>query len=141
MSGVVVDASVAIKWVIEEPGSAAAALLLDGRPLHAPPLLFVEAANAFWVMTRRGAIERAGAADALSQLRQAPFATPPTADLMPQALSLAQTLDHPVYDCVYLALALIREVPVVTADRRFVSAALRDPDVAMLVQPLEGAAG
>ena len=66
MSGVVVDASVAIKWVVDEPGLAAAALLLDGRPLHAPSLLFVEAANAFWAVTRRGAIERAGAADALT---------------------------------------------------------------------------
>ena len=116
VNGAVVDASVAIKWVVDEPGSAAAALLLDGRPLHAPPLLFVEAANAFWVMTRRGAIDLAGAADALNQLRQAPFAALPRAELVPQALTLAQRLDHPVYDCVYLALALMREVPVVTAD-------------------------
>ena len=57
----------------------------------------------------------------------------------PEALRLAQLLDHPVYDCVYLALALLREVPVVTADRRFVAAAARDPDVSLLVLPLEAA--
>ncbi len=136
MSGVVVDASVAIKWVVDETGSAAAAALLDGRTLHAPALLFVEAANAFWVMARRGAISRAGAADALDLLRRAPLVAP-NEDLVPEALRLAQMLDHPVYDCVYLALALVREIPVVTADRRFVAAAARDPDVAMLVLPLE----
>ncbi len=137
MTGVVVDASVAIKWVVEEQGSDLAAMLLDGRPLHAPPLLLVEAANALWVMTRRGAINRAGAADALDHLRRAPFAPLPTADLIPRALLLAQSLDHPVYDCVYLSLALTREVPVVTADRRFVAAAARDQDLAILVQPLQ----
>ncbi len=138
MSGVVVDASVAIKWVVDETGSAEAAALLDGRTLHAPPLLFVEVANAFWVMARRGAITRAGAADALDLLRRAPLVAS-NEDLVSEALRLAQMLDHPVYDCVYLALALLREVPVVTADRRFVAAAARDPDVSLLVLPLEAA--
>ena len=141
MTGVVVDASVAIKWVVEEEGSDLAAMLLDGRPLHAPPLILVEAANTLWVMTRRGAIDRAGAADALDHLRRAPFAPLPADDLMPQALQLAQALDHPVYDCVYLSLALKREVPVATADRRFVSAAARDPDLSVLVQPLRQIVG
>ena len=137
MTGVVVDASVAIKWVVDEAGSDLAATLLDGRPLHAPPLILVEAANALWVMSRRGAIDRAGAADALDHLRRAPFAGLPADDLVPRALQLAQTLGHPVYDCVYLSLALVREVPVVTADRRFVAAAGRDPDLAILVRSLE----
>lgn len=43
---VIVDASVAIKWVVTEPGSDLAAGLLDGRPLHAPTLMRIEAANA-----------------------------------------------------------------------------------------------
>jgi predicted nucleic acid-binding protein len=137
VSGQVVDASVAIKWVVDETGSDQAARLLDGRPLHAPPLIFVEMANALWVMARRGRIDRAGAADALDQLRRAPFLLPPTVDLIPQALLLAQALDHPVYDCVYLSLALVREVPVVTADRRFVAAASRDTDVAVLVRHID----
>ncbi len=137
VTGVVVDASVALKWVVEEDGSAAAAQLLDGRPLHAPPLIFVETANALWTLARRGVIDADGAADAFEHLRRAPFAAMPAADLLPQALRLAQALDRPVHDCVYLSLALLREVPVVTADRRLVSAARRDPDVAILVQPLE----
>ena len=38
------------------------------------------------------------------------------------ALRLALLLDHPIYDCLYLALALQTHPPLVTADRRFVAA-------------------
>ena len=34
------------------------------------------------------------------------------------AARLAIELDHPAYDCIYLALALERGVPFVTADQR-----------------------
>jgi predicted nucleic acid-binding protein len=40
---VIVDASVALKWVIEEEGSQAARTLLLDEPLAAPDLLIVEA--------------------------------------------------------------------------------------------------
>jgi len=39
------------------------------------------------------------------------------------ALTLARELRHPVYDCFYLALAIERDLSVVTADARFVHAA------------------
>jgi predicted nucleic acid-binding protein len=38
--------------------------------------------------------------------------------LAQQALELARTLDHPTYDCLYVALALREEATLVTADRR-----------------------
>jgi predicted nucleic acid-binding protein len=38
------------------------------------------------------------------------------------ALRLALLLAHPIYDCLYLALALQTHTPLVTADRRFVAA-------------------
>jgi predicted nucleic acid-binding protein len=47
MNGYVVDASVAVKWLVSEDFSAEAATLLDGRAtLIAPDLLFAEATNA-----------------------------------------------------------------------------------------------
>jgi len=47
MSGFVVDASVAVKWLVDEPLSAQAAKLLDDDlPLAAPELIYAEAANA-----------------------------------------------------------------------------------------------
>ena len=39
---------------------------------------------------------------------------------MPAALALAVDLDHLAYDCAYLALAMDRGHPFVTADERFV---------------------
>jgi predicted nucleic acid-binding protein len=137
VTGAVVDASVALKWVLDEDGSDAAAALLDGRPLYAPALLFTEAANALWVIARRGVIAPHDAMDALETLRRAPFRSLPSGfDPVPTALRLAVLIDHPVYDCVYLAVAIEVGLPVITADRRFVAAAARQPDTAALVRPL-----
>ncbi|MBB1492631.1 type II toxin-antitoxin system VapC family toxin [Paracoccus sp. MC1854] len=130
----VVDASVALKWVLDEEGSEAAAALLDGRRLYAPPLLLIEAANALWVACRRGAISADDAEDALHQIAAAPFRNWLRPGNLPaDAFRLARLLDHPVYDCSYLALAMAIGVPVVTADRRFVQAAGRSPEAGSLV--------
>jgi predicted nucleic acid-binding protein len=136
---IVVDASVAVKWVIGEAGSDRAAQLLDGRPLHAPSLLFVEAANALWAMARRGAIPAEAPEAAVAWLVRAPLHV---ADELPtrvgRALALATELGHPVYDCIYLALAVELTASLVTADARLVRAVRSDPDLAALVMPLGG---
>ena len=137
MNGCVVDASVALKWVLDEPGSVAASELLDGRWLFAPPLLATEVANALWVVARRGQITGAEAEDALDLILRAPFQPLPSGLNLPRrALELARLLDHPVYDCTYLALAITLEWPVVTADRRFADAASRSAEAAPFVQLL-----
>ena len=141
-TGAVIDASVAIKWVVTEPGSDLAASLLDGRPLHAPALMPVEAANALWAMGRRGVLRADEADDALATLRAVPLApAPPGFDPVPRALRLARLLAHPVYDCVYLSLAVELGLPVITADRRFVAAAAAHLDTVLLVRPLDTPAG
>ena len=45
MSGLVIDASVAIKWVVPEPGTIDALALLDRFELRAPDLLVAECAD------------------------------------------------------------------------------------------------
>src|SRR6266404_5666664 len=50
----VIDASVALKWVIEEDGSEAATALLVGDVLAAPDFVVIECANVLWAKTRRG---------------------------------------------------------------------------------------
>jgi predicted nucleic acid-binding protein len=47
----------------------------------------------------------------------------PVADLYEDALRLAIDLDHPIYDCFYVALAMRNQAPLVTADRKLMELA------------------
>lgn len=119
MNGViVVDASVALKWVIEEPGSGAAADL-QGETLLAPDLWLIECANALWARVRKNLLSAADAAALFARLEGAPVRTMPSQLYVGEALQLAADLNHPVYDCLYLAAALREGAVVVTADQRF----------------------
>ncbi|TKW65447.1 MAG: type II toxin-antitoxin system VapC family toxin [Paracoccus denitrificans] len=137
----VVDASTALKWVLQEEGSVAAVTLLDGRPLYAPPLIYIEVANALWSAVRRQRLLPEEAADALDLITRAPLRQAgEDASLAARALQLSLLLDHPVYDCSYLALAIRHKVPVVTADRRFVRAAAAVAEAAPFVRLLSDSA-
>jgi predicted nucleic acid-binding protein len=121
----VVDASVAALWVLEQKGSAAAAAIRNEDGLIAPSLVVSEICSAVWKAARRGDVARA---DALVAIEAAllPFETLiPTEDLQVRALELAIDLDHPVYDCFYLALAEREGCAFVTADTKLVAAAKR----------------
>ena len=122
----VVDASVALKWVLDEPDAAAADTLLD-ETLIAPSLWLVEAANALWKRAQRRELTPDEAAERLAELANAPVVTTPLEADLPAALALASELGHPVYDCLYLALAVREDAQVVTADSRFVQAVARSP--------------
>jgi predicted nucleic acid-binding protein len=117
---VVVDASVGLKWVIDEPGSDAAVALVAGRALLTSALFWVEAANALATKERPAELDRAGLNDAWRDLVQAPLETAPLDHATAKsALELAAKLRHPVHDSCYLELALARGTVVITADRRF----------------------
>ena len=121
MTGYVVDASIAVKWVVTEQYSDEAASLLESdQRIVAPDLLFAEAANALWALARRGDIKINDVADALAVLIDAQIDTPYSMrQLTAAAARLAIDIDHPVYDCFYLALAVREQCPVITADNRF----------------------
>ncbi len=123
------DASVAIKLVVTEPGSDAA-LRLHGRNLLAPDLLWPECANILWKATRRGSLTPEQAELAGAALLRLPFEIVESAGLLAGALARALRLDHPAYDCLYLELAAREGLPLVTADRRLL--ALTGPDVAVI---------
>ena len=115
----VVDASVAIKWVVEEAGTTAALSLLNGTELVAPDLLMPECANILWKKVLRSEFTLDEAEVAAELLQRAAVELIPTRALMADALRLAVALGHPAYDCIYLALAVSRDCTFVTADRRF----------------------
>jgi predicted nucleic acid-binding protein len=119
---VVVDASAALKWVLEEEGSPDAVQLLDRDVLHAPDFLLLEVANVLWTKARRGALSRSDADVAFQTLAAVPIALTPLAELIRPARSLAFALDLTVYDAVYAALAQRLDCPLATADETLAKA-------------------
>ena len=119
----VVDASVAVKWLVaEEDADIADRLAASGQELHAPRLLASEAANVLWRKARVGEIERAEAGAAMALLTDMPVLWNDDETVGADAVRLALALEHPVYDCMYLALAHRIGAAMVTANRRFVTA-------------------
>src|SRR6202008_4382298 len=113
-------------------------MVMRSQSLAAPSHWLIEAANALWRYVRTNRLPPADASALLRNLIAAPMLSIPAAELVPQALEFATRIQHPVYDCLYLALAVREDTHVVTADRRFVTACSKDKDLASRVRLLEG---
>ena len=125
MKEFVVDASVAIKWFVPEGHWAEASRLIDPDiTLHAPDLFVAEMGNILWKKLRRREIDRQQAAAIVAAIGDSNVQLWPSSDLLPVAFDLAAALNHPVYDCLYLAAAIARNAAVVTADARFHAAVI-----------------
>lgn len=113
----VVDASVAVKWLVREEGTEQARELLTiPDPLIAPDWLFVEAASTFWKKVKRSELLWIHAERHLDDLPQFFDQVHTAADLVGAAFKWSLRLRHSVYDCVYLALAEREQAGLVTAD-------------------------
>jgi predicted nucleic acid-binding protein len=115
---VVVDASVGVKWVIAEPGFEEARRLRARHSFVTPELFMTETANTLWKKARNRELTIAEATLAHRILMLAPIEVRPMGPPIASALQLALDLAHPVYDCIYLALAVAEGIPIVTADAR-----------------------
>jgi predicted nucleic acid-binding protein len=120
----IVDASVAVKWVISEPGRGAAVSLLslyetDRVELAAPSQIVDEVASALSKLSRRKKISSAQADHAFRSFQS--HRPQLVADLDLAAPALARALQHQMsyWDCLYLALAIERRDDLITADQRF----------------------
>lgn len=116
---VIVDASVAIKWAIDEPSHRAARQLIAlTAQLTAPDIIHAEVANVCRKKVRRGELDRAQGAFVLTTMQAIIPAFEPTAVFAERAFTMALTLDHHAYDCFYLAQAEAVSGIMVTADLR-----------------------
>jgi predicted nucleic acid-binding protein len=122
----VVDASVACKWFVAEGDEDLAdALLIGGEGLAAPDVAVAELCNIFWRKVRLKQMTPAQAEDAASRVESYFKTLVPCAPLARHAMYISATLDHPAYDCFYLALAEELGAEMVTADARLVQAVQR----------------
>lgn len=130
----VVDTSVGLKWFLREPDSPAALRLARGNDtLLVPDFWLNEACNVLWVQVRRRSLTAEEAQEALDLFREVVEPTP-TADmtLHDVALNVALTVDHPIYDTLYVAFALAMGADkIVTADGPFARAVRTHPDPAV----------
>ena len=138
----VVDASVGLKWVLDEPDSDVAAALARTEPdLFVPDFWLNEATNVLWLQVRRKLFTPDEAREALALLGEQ-LEPMPTAGmhLHEVALDIGMAADHSTYDTLYLAFAVaIGASAVVTADRSFVRSIQSHPDARLtgMVLPLE----
>lgn len=122
MKACILDASVAVKWFINDVLTPQALLAGQNYTCSAPTLIMSEVANGLWKYARRGDASPADCRQALAKL---PTLTRlhSSADLVADAIDLAVKHDHPVYDCQYLALAQRDKLPILSADRRLLALA------------------
>jgi predicted nucleic acid-binding protein len=114
----VVDASIVVKWVVEEDSTPQALVLRQKARLIAPDLLVAECANILWKKVQKGELLKAEAIVAARLLQGAELELLPMRFLFDAATRMSIEIDHPAYDCVYLVLALQRKCQFVTADER-----------------------
>ena len=130
MTTCVLDASVAAKWFLppahETLTKEALRLLEEYANGHTrflvPDLFWPEFGNILWKAVRLGRISRHSAEAALVAIEERKLPTTPTSALLKEAFAIATTFDRTVYDCIYVALSVASNAPLVTADERMVNA-------------------
>jgi predicted nucleic acid-binding protein len=124
----VIDASVAVKWVVTEDGTPEAVSLLSaGTLLAAPDLLVPECSNILWKKARRSELTEQEAMLGARILQQAEIELHPMRSLLEPATRLALDLGHAAYDCIYIALAEKNGWHFVTADLRLIAKVRQSP--------------
>ena len=134
MSTFIVDASVAVKWVLRETNSdRATALAASNALLLAPDILVVEVANALRKAVSAARVPRSYAENALAGLRTLFDPLIASNDLIDEAFARAIELRHPIYDCIYLTASRRLSAPLITADIAFAAKVAGTPDAANVI--------
>jgi predicted nucleic acid-binding protein len=134
----VLDASVALKWALPEPGREQALGILDAYEsgsldLLAPRVFLEEVASALAKRCRRKELTPRQAQEAFRHLEQRKPLLMDRADHLEDALSLSIRHQLSLWDSLYLALAIARRSTLFTADQRlFRNAARHYPFVELI---------
>jgi predicted nucleic acid-binding protein len=117
----VIDASVAVKWLIPETGHEEASRVLEGRDeLIAPSIIRLEVNSALVGRARSGTLSPEDARRAIhlweTMLLAGTLRLVAFEELMPLAIESALRASHPLADCLYLAAAIRLDALVLTAD-------------------------
>jgi predicted nucleic acid-binding protein len=127
----ILDASVAVKWVLPEKDSPTAVRLLNGyrKKIHeliAPDTFPVEIAHALTRAERQKIIQPPQGAKRFAVVMRARPLLHPYLPLLPRAFAISSAMRVGVYDCLYVALAEQEGCEVVTADAKMINALQKD---------------
>ena len=115
----VIDASAAVRLILADPAAADLAERVGGAALVlAPELMLTELANTLWTLQRADRLNDLDPQELLAEARELVDRLEPDRHLQAEALALACHLNHPVYDCLYLALARREAASLISSDRR-----------------------
>lgn len=123
----VIDASMAIAWLIPEEftDSADAVVATISDACIAPSLFWFEVRNILAMAERRGRLGTGGALISMERLRRLPI---DDAGIGSDGAILLLASSHVIsaYDAAYLSLALNRNLPLATLDRKLANAARKE---------------
>jgi predicted nucleic acid-binding protein len=131
----IIDASIAVPWLVETPFSETAKRLRSEECL-APDLLLMETTNALLKYHHIGQISLDGILAGVQALKIAISKFAPDDQLLPSATRIAADNTRKIYDCIYLALALERNQPLATADKRLAAIARSLNIETLLIEPI-----
>lgn len=130
MNTLVVDASVAAKWVLPPQGETLVPEALRLLDLYVagqirflvPDLFWAEFGNILWKAVREQRITSASAVQTVTSMRRRGFPSVASERLLADALPVALSTGRTLHDCVYVALAMASKSQFVTADESLANA-------------------
>jgi predicted nucleic acid-binding protein len=137
MSDIVVDSSVAAKWILTEPDSPEAEELFNktrasGDRLFVLDLVSCEVANAVWKQQRQRHISVDEAEYLLNEFMKLPLEIELAARVLMGGLEIAIKYDRPIYDALFVALTRDKGLRGVTADVPLNNATHNYPQIVLL---------
>jgi len=132
----VIDANVGLKWFIQEYRSPAARKILEkGTSFIAPDIFIPEICNVVWKNVRNQEISAEQGHAIVNNVPMVLDHIVPSSKVAKRAFALAVQFNHPVSDCLYLALAERESITLITDDAKLVTVA-KKAKLARFVQAL-----